>query len=133
MRVRKCQETDASGDNVPRLLRDLGRRPDRVLVPEGGRIVPLPVSDIAWIKAERDYARIHAEGRSHLVYRTLNALESRLDPMEFLRVHRSAIVRLDKIVEVKPTDSGRYQLTLLDGTRLVVSRSRGATLKRLIL
>jgi len=97
------------------------------------RIVPLLVSSIAWIKAEGDYARIHSGGKSYLVYRTLNDLEERLDPADFLRVHRSAIIRVDQIAEVKPADSGRHQLTLQDGTRLIVSRGRGAALKRLIL
>ena len=95
-------------------------------------MVPLAVSAISWIRAEGDYARIHAEGKSYLVYRTLDELEARLDPAQFLRVHRSAIVRLDRIAEVR-ADSGRYRLTLSDGTTLIVSRSRAAALKRLIL
>src|SRR5262245_33273217 len=131
LRERRRAGTDA-GD-LPRLLRDLGRRPDRLLVPDGTRIVPLPVSAIVWIKAESDYARIHSGAKSYLVYRTLNDLEERLDPADFLRVHRSTIIRIDQIAEVKPADSGRYLLTLQDGTRLMVSRSRGAALKRFIL
>jgi two-component system LytT family response regulator len=67
------------------------------------------------------------------VYRTLTDLETRLDAADFLRVHRSAIVRVDQIVEIQPADSGRYTLTLTDGTRLIVSRSRGTALKKLIL
>jgi two-component system LytT family response regulator len=131
-RVRERRQLDVHGD-IPRLLQDLGRRPERVLVPEGDRIVPLHVARITWIKAEGDYARVHSGGKSYLVYRTLNDLESRLDPTEFLRVHRSAIVRVDQIAEVQPADSGRYGLTLTDGTRLIVSRSRGRILKRLML
>jgi two-component system LytT family response regulator len=132
-RVRERRQIGVHGGDIPRLLRDLGRRPDRVLVPEGDRIVPLQVARITWIKAEGDYARVHSSGRSYLVYRTLNDLERRLDPAEFLRVHRSVIVRVDQIAEVQPADSGRYGLTLTDGTRLIVSRSRGKDLKRLML
>jgi two-component system LytT family response regulator len=128
---RRRRGTPAEG--VSRLLRDLGSRPDRLLVPDGQRMVPLAVSTIGWIRAEGDYARIHAEGKSYLVYRTLNELEARLDPAQFLRVHRSAIVRLDRIVEVRAADSSRYRLMLSDGTTLIVSRSRAAALKRLIL
>ena len=123
----------ASADGVPRLLRDLGRRPDRLLVPEGRRIVPVAVSAIGWIQAEGDYARIHAGDKSYLVYRTLNELEERLDPAEFLRVHRSAIVRLDQILEVEPVGSGRYRVTLKRGGTLTVSRGRAQVLKRLML
>src|SRR3989338_5618990 len=132
-RLRERRRSGVDAGNLPRLLRDLGRRPDRLLVPEGTRIVPLLVSSIAWINAEGDYARIHSGGKSYLVYRTLNDLEERLDPADFLRVHRSAIIRVDQIAEVKPADSGRHQLTLKDGTRLIVSRGRGAALKPLFL
>ena len=120
-------------NGVPSLLRDLGKRPDRLLVPDGSRMVPLPLTSIQWIRAEGDYARIHADGKSYLVYRTLNDLEMRLDGSQFLRIHRSAIVRLDQIAEVQPAGSSRYRVTLLDGTTLIVSRSRAATLKGLIL
>jgi two-component system LytT family response regulator len=133
IRVRERRQLDVHGGDIPRLLRDLGRRPDRVLVPEGDRIVPLLVARITWIRAEGDYVRVHSSGKSYLVYRTLNDLESRLDPREFLRVHRSAIVRVDQIVEIQPADSGRYGLTLSDGNRLIVSRSRGKALKDLML
>jgi len=118
---------------VPKLFRDLGRRPDRLLVPDGQRMVPLPLTSIQWIRSEGDYARIHSDGRTYLVYRTLNDLEMRLDGSQFLRIHRSAIVRLDQIAEVQPVGSSRYRVTLLDGTTLIVSRGRAATLKGLIL
>ena len=132
-RLREYQRLGAAADGVPRLLRDLGRRPDRLLVPEGRRIVPVAVSAIGWIQAEGDYARIHAGDKSYLVYRTLNELEERLDPAEFLRVHRSAIVRLDQILEVEPAGSGRYRVTLRSGGTLTVSRGRAQALKQLIL
>ncbi len=132
-RLREYQRRGTAADGVPRLLRDLGRRPDRLLVPEGRRIVPVAVSAIGWIQAEGDYARIHAGNKSYLVYRTLNELEERLDPAEFLRVHRSAIVRLDQILEVEPVGSGRYRVTLKVGGTTTVSRGRAQALKRLIL
>jgi len=132
-RVRERRHSGAHGGDLPRLLHDLGRRPDRLLVPVGGRIVPLSVSSITWIKAEGDYARIHSGGKSYLVYRTLTDLEGRLDATAFLRVHRSAIVRVDQIAELQPADSGRYGLTLTDGTRLIVSRGHGASLKKLMI
>ncbi len=132
-RLREYRRRGTPADGVPRLLRDLGRRPDRLLVPEGRRIVPVAVSAIGWIQAHGDYARIHADGKSYLVYRTLNELEERLDPAEFLRVHRSAIVRLDQILEVEPAGSSRYRVTLKGGTALTVSRGRAQALKQLIL
>lgn len=132
-RLRERSPASGAAPGLPRLLRDLGRTPDRLLVPDGQRIVPLPVSSVSWVQAEGDYSRIHVAGRSYLVYRTLSELEQRLDAAAFLRIHRSAIVRLDQIAEVRAADSGRHHVVLVDGTRLIVSRSRAAALKSLML
>jgi two-component system LytT family response regulator len=132
-RLQDRRRTGTGLHGVPTLLRDLGPRPDRLLVPQGKGMVPLAVADITWIRAEGDYARIHAKGGSYLVYRTLTELEARLDPAQFLRVHRSTIVRLDGIVEVQPADSSRYRVRLADGTTLVVSRSGAIALRNLLL
>ncbi|HJZ76646.1 MAG TPA: LytTR family DNA-binding domain-containing protein [Vicinamibacterales bacterium] len=114
----------ATAAGVARVARDLGQRPDRLLVPERGRMVPIAVEAIDWIQAEGDYARLHAGGKSYLVARSLTDLERRLDPRRFSRVHRSAIVNRDRIREVRPEGSRRHSLLLSDGTRLVLSRSR---------
>ena len=132
-RLRERLQSGAEAGNMAGLLRDLGRRPDRLLVPERDKIVPLPISQITWIRAEGDYARIYSNRKSYLVYRTLNNLESRLNPAEFLRVHRSVIVRVDQIAELCSIGSGRYELRLSDGSRLVASRSRAGALKKLML
>jgi two-component system, LytTR family, response regulator len=114
---------------VARVARDLGRRPDRLLVPERGRMVPIDVDAIDWIQAEGDYARVHAAGRSYLVARPLVELERRLDADRFTRIHRSAIVNRAKIREMVPEGSRRYTVVLSDGTRLVLSRSRAGALR----
>ena len=114
---------------VTRVARDLGRRPDRLLVPERGAMVPIIVESIDWIQAEGDYARLHAAGKSYLVARALTDLEQRLDPTRFLRIHRSAIVNRDRIREIQPEGSGRHTVVLADGTRLVLSRSRADRLR----
>ena len=132
-RLREYQRLGTAAGGVPRLLRDLGRRPDRLLVPEGRRIVPVAVSATAGYKRKGITREFTAGDKSYLVYRTLNELEERLDPAEFLRVHRSAIVRLDQILEVEPAGSGRYRVTLKGGGTPTVSRGRAQALKRLIL
>ena len=121
------RESVAAG--VARVARDLGRRPDRLLVPERGRMVPIEVAAIDWIQAEGDYARVHAGGKSFLVARSLSDLERRLDPDRFTRIHRSAIVNRDRIREVVPEGSSRHTVVLADGTRLVLSRSRADRLR----
>src|SRR5262245_54687766 len=115
---------------IQQVARDLGRRPDRLLVPEQrGRMVPLEVGDIDWIQAEGDYARVHAGGKSYLVARSMSDLERRLDGDRFPRIHRSAIVNRDRIREITPEGSSRYTVTLADGTRLILSRRRASHLR----
>ena len=125
-RVRDRQDRPA----LARALRDLGPRPDRLLVPDGRKMVPLQIADIEWIKAEGDYVRVFAGGRAYLVGRTLKELEARLDPAHFVRVHRSALVQTAHIREVRAEGSSRYRVLLSDGTTVIVSRSRAPELKR---
>ena len=115
------------------VIRDLGPRPDRLLVPDGQRIVPVAVADICWIKAEGDYARLYSGGRNFLVSRTLKDIEARLDATQFIRIHRSAVVHSAHIREVRVAESGRYRVLLSDGTTLLVSRTRAPDLRRWIL
>jgi two-component system LytT family response regulator len=132
-RVRTRQAADRPGDRLARVIRDLGPRPDRLLVPDGRKMVPLAIADIVWIKAEDDYARVYAGGRSYLVSRTLKDLEVRLDPERFVRIHRSAIVHASHIREVVAAGGSRYRVRLSDGTDVLVSRSRSPGLKRWML
>jgi two-component system LytT family response regulator len=132
-RVRSRKQSEAPQTALARVIRDLGPRPDRLLVPDGQRIVPVAIADIAWIKAEGDYARIYTGGKSYLVSRTLKELEARLDAAHFIRIHRSAIVHSAQIREVRVEESGRYRVLLSDGTTLLVSRTRAPGLKRWML
>jgi len=126
---KRAEDRAAVAVGVARVARDLGRRPDRLLVPERGRMVSLEIAAIDWIQAEGDYARVHAGGKSYLVARSLTDLEGRLDPNRFARIHRSAIVNRERIREVRPEGSRRHSVVLVDGTRLVLSRSRADWLR----
>ncbi|HKH92543.1 MAG TPA: LytTR family DNA-binding domain-containing protein [Gemmatimonadaceae bacterium] len=79
-------------------------------------------SDVEWIEAEGNYAALHAGGRVHLVRHTMKALEARLDPETFVRVHRSAIVNAARVVRVEPMGHGEYRLHLHGGARVDTSR-----------
>ena len=106
------------------LLQDaLHLPPERILVRERGRIVPVPVTAIDWIESEGDYARLHTAGKSHLVEKSLGELEGLLATRGFARVHRRAIVNLERVAELHPEGSGRYRLLLRGGTELIASRS----------
>lgn len=86
-------------------------------------------SDIDWIEARGVYVRIHAGSRTLLVRESLKELERRLEPMGFYRIHRSALVRLDRIAELKHRSHGDYQVLLQDGTQLTLTRTRKAGLE----
>jgi len=78
--------------------------------------------DVEWIEAEGNYAALHAGGRVHLVRHTMKALEERLDPSAFVRVHRSAIVNVECVVRAEPLGHGEYRLQLRSGARVETSR-----------
>jgi two-component system LytT family response regulator len=89
---------------------------------EGDRSLFINATDIVMIEAEDYYVRVHAKGRRHLLRVTLSHLEQRLDPRVFIRVHRTAIVNIGEVVEVR--DEDRLVLVLSNGARVPVSRSR---------
>jgi len=95
---------------------------ERIVVRSGGRILILRIEDIDWLEAASNYVRIHAGGRQYLLRETMSNLEARLDPARFVRIHRSTMVRIDRIRELEPLFQGDYVLILEDGTRLTSSR-----------
>lgn len=96
----------------------------RFAVRDGARICLFTSSEVNWIEAAGSYSRIYAESGSELVRSTLGTLEKHLDPRNFFRIHRSAIVALDKLKEVKHESHGDYLVVLTDGTELRLARSR---------
>jgi two-component system LytT family response regulator len=94
----------------------------RLLIRDRGRIVLLRLEEVDWIEGAGNYVRFHAAGEIHSLRRTLGALEARLDPALFVRVHRSTIVNLDRLAEMRARPSGGYELVLRDGSRLTLSR-----------
>jgi two-component system, LytTR family, response regulator len=97
---------------------------DRLVVKSGGRVFFLRTDELEWIEAADYYVKLHVGGKTHLLRETMNALEARLDPRKFFRVHRSAIVHLDRIRELQPYFRGEHVLILQDGTKLKLSRAR---------
>ena len=87
----------------------------RIVFKSRGRIVFLPVSDIRWISAEENYVRICTQNETHLLRETMARLEEKLDPDMFLRVHRSSIVNLQHVKEVRTEADGEYAVVLVNG------------------
>ena len=104
-------------------MRETPRYSERLVVKTGGRVFFLNTDEIDWVEAEGNYVSIHTGKKSYLLRETITSLESQLDPKEFVRIHRSAIVRLDRIKELQPWSHGEYHVLLQDGTRLTLSRS----------
>ncbi|MCY1036097.1 LytTR family DNA-binding domain-containing protein [Corallococcus sp. BB11-1] len=102
----------------------------RLVARVGWRMRFLQVEDIDYLTAEGNYVSVQVGKQSHLTRETLSALEAKLDPKQFLRAHRSFIVRLDRIEEVEPLPPGEYVFVLRDGTRLTSGRSYRAQVQR---
>lgn len=109
---------------IDELLRTQQASRSRLLVPARGKTVVVEATSIDWIEAADYYVSLHCGGQSHLLRETMDAIERQLDPQQFFRVHRSAIVNLARVREVHPLFRGDCELRLADGTTVRLSRNR---------
>ncbi|HET6703157.1 MAG TPA: LytTR family DNA-binding domain-containing protein [Gemmatimonadaceae bacterium] len=100
-----------------------GAAEQRIVLRDGSRVLLFDQQDIDWLGADGDYVRVHAKGRSYLVRHTMAAMEARLDPKQFARVHRSAIVNISRVSEVRRRGDRDHVVVLRDGTKLKVGRA----------
>jgi two-component system, LytTR family, response regulator len=103
----------------------------RIVFKSRGRILFLSVNDIRWIEAQENYVKICTGSESHLLRETIGHIELRLDPQEFLRVHRSAIVNLHYVKEVKNEANGDAIVVLMSGEKIPVSRTYRSRIEKL--
>jgi len=96
----------------------------RVLLRSGTKSYYVDVDDIDWIESDNYYARIWTGVRSHLLRQSLSQLEASLNVRQFVRVHRSAIVNVARVGDIRQTGIGRYAVMLRDGTQVPLSRDR---------
>jgi two-component system LytT family response regulator len=99
------------------------RYADRLVVKSAGRIVFVRTEEIDWIAGEGNYVRLHINRESHLLRTTMDKIEKQLDPLRFARIHRSQIVNIDRIRELRSWWHGEYHVLLKDGTQLTLSRT----------
>jgi len=120
---------------VLEMLADMEARqqtPERIIIKSDGEIVCLKPNEIDWAESAGNYVCLHVGGATHILRETITALESRLGPRQFMRVHRSTLVNVDRIKTLKPSLYGDYSILLRDGTKLTLSRGfRESVLKRL--
>jgi len=125
------QEASPAGAPTPRPAPDAkAEHLERIAVESRGKVQFVPVSEIDFIAASGPYAELVVGTRRHLIRESMNTLEERLDPSRFMRVHRSAIVQLNRIDTLLKGAGGDYEVLLKDGTRLRVSRARREELER---
>lgn len=108
------------------LLESIKTKPqylDRLMIKAAGRITFLSTDEITWIEADDKYVHLHTGKINPMVRQTLSAMETQLDPKKFRRIHRSAIVNVERIKELQPLFSGEHSILLVDGTKLTLSRN----------
>jgi two-component system, LytTR family, response regulator len=104
------------------------RQVDRIVVRDGAKIHVIPLDKLDYAEAQDDYVALHSEGKSYLKQQPIGALEATLDAARFVRIHRSAIVNLERVTRIEPYAKDSRVAILADGTRLPVSRSGYARL-----
>jgi two-component system LytT family response regulator len=117
------------GERTPPVPRPPEQRVDRIVVRDGARVHVIPLDKLDYVEAQDDYVALTTEGKKHLKQQTISSLESALDPSRFLRIHRSYIVNLERVVKVEPYAKDTHVAVLTNGTQLPVSRSGYARLR----
>ena len=125
--ITRLRETPPSqiARDLQRLLDAVAPReqPARLAVKRDGRVIFVALSDIDWVDADGDFVRVHAGRETHAMRETMAEMEARLPHPAFMRVHRSAIVNVDRIREIQPWFKGDYVLLLKDGTKIRTGRT----------
>jgi two-component system LytT family response regulator len=122
----KRQSNGDISQRLVALLEDVKaqRKPaDRLVVKSGGKVYFLRVDEIDWVEAAGNYVRLHVGEETHLLREKMSALEARLNPEQFLRIHRSTMVNVERIQELQPWFHGDYVVVLRSGAQLTLSRS----------
>jgi two-component system, LytTR family, response regulator len=123
------------GSRLAPLLDELAARPappERLEVRSSARITFVRVDDVDYAEACGNYVLLHCGAERHLMRETMQALEARLDPRRFVRIHRSTVVNLDRVRELEPLFHGDFLVRLRDGTELTLSRTYRESVERVL-
>lgn len=112
--------------------RPAGQFAERVVVKDGTRVTLIPVAKLEYAEAQDDYVALASEGKKHLKQQTIASLEAALDPTQFVRIHRSYIVSLERVTRIEPYGKDSRVAVLSSGVRLPVSRAGYARLQALL-
>jgi two-component system LytT family response regulator len=119
-------------EDLMRTARPGGARSERILIRDGANVHVIPLSKIDYAEAQDDYVCFRSEGKQYLKQQTLADVESTLDPAQFVRIHRSYILNIDRLAKLELYAKDSHAAILRDGTRLPVSRSGYAKLNSLL-
>lgn len=122
---------DAVGAALAQAIDRAPGRLERILVRDRGRIFPLSLNEIEYLKADSKYTAIAARGQTFLVRIGISELEAQLDPARFIRIHRSALVNLDFVDSMKADDQSQLLIQMRDGTSLTASREASKVLREM--
>jgi two-component system LytT family response regulator len=131
----KLDRTSRRDQDIIALLEELKAGPrylERLVIKNGGRVFFMHVQDIYCIEAEGNYVRVYDNQKGYLLRETISSLEEQLDPKQFLRIHRSAIVKIDRIKEMQPWFHGEYRIIMENGKQLALSRNYRANLQEAV-
>jgi two-component system LytT family response regulator len=106
-----------------------GQYAERIVVKDGTRVQIIPVSKLDYVEAQDDYIAVASHGKKHLKQQTISSIEASLDPKNFIRIHRSYLVNLERVTRLEPYGKDSHVVILNDGTRLPVSRAGYGRLK----
>ena len=126
------KENASPPPNLSSAARVPGAYLERVVVKDGVKVHVLPISKIDFIEAQDDYVAIWMQGKSYLKQQTLSSLEEGLDPARFVRIHRSCLVNLERVIRVEPYTKDSRMAVLADGTNLPVSQNGMQRLSKLL-
>jgi two-component system, LytTR family, response regulator len=122
----KLEQSGERDRHILALLEELKSGPrhlERLVIKNGGRVFFLNVQDVHCIESEGNYVRVYDNHKSYLLRETISSLEEQLDPKQFRRIHRSAIVKIDQIKEMQPWFHGEYRIIMENGKELTLSRN----------
>ena len=105
---------------------------ERLLVKESGKMILIKTKEVDWIEAAGNYVKLHIGKSAYMLRETMKRLENKLNPEKFVRIHRSTLVNIDRIIELHPLFSGDYSVILNDKTELPMSRNYQKSLRKLI-
>lgn len=130
----KLKTSESSSETDDKKIKSLSQKEpiDRVVIKSSGRIYFLKTEEIDWVEGAGDYLSLHSASGTHLIRETMGDFHAKLDSKKFLRIHRSTIVNIERIKDIRPLFKGEYIITLTSGKRLKSSRGYRHELQRLL-